>query len=225
MKKPNWYPGARGPVGSTAQAPAQSHLAPNSRRPHQSPPQGPKTLQGLTRCCLQNKGPHGPGHTREPPPLHPPTFSAGPPPSGGLLLLPFLREPAWSPAPSSPSACHTPPTAFATIHPHVFLLHTHLYTHLHTRTCTHTPPAHSTYTHSHSTYTRRHTHRHTHLRHTHRHSHLLHTCTHPLEPCSHSGSRSTLHAPPCSTYSPPHTPCVLLQKNYGFFDFLSLLSS
>lgn len=138
------------------------------------------------------------------------SLSSGSPPGA---LHPLLPLPAT-----------LPPTTFATIHPHVFLLHTHLYTQLlHTRTCTHTPPAHSTCTHS--TYTHRHTQTYTSPTHTHRHSHLLHTCTHPLEPCTHSGSHSTLHAPPCSTYSPPPTPWVLLQKNYGFFDFLSLLSS
>lgn len=204
-EEPNWYPGARGPLGSTAQAPAQSDLAPNalSRRPRQSPTHRPKTLQGLTRCCLQNKGPHGPGHTREPLPLHPPTFSAWPPPSGRLLLLPFLREPAWSPAPSAPSACHTPPHNLC-YHPPTRVPPA--------RTPLHTAP---TYTHlyTHSSCTHRHTQTYTSPTHTHRHSHLLHTCTHPLEPCSHSGSHSTLHTPPCSTYSPPPTPWVLLQNN------------
>lgn len=220
---------AQGTCGVYSPGPAQSDLAPNalSRRPRQSPTQGPKTLQGLTRCCLQNKGPHGQA-------TH-----------GNLCLCTrhlLSMASSFRPAPTPPfpqgarlepctlcSLClphppHTQPwlpsthTCFSCTHTCTRISYTHAPVHTLLSSCTQHLYTHSscTQTHTHSTYTHRHTHR---------QSHLLHTCTHPLEPCSHSGSHSTLHAPPCSTYSPPPTPWVLLQKNYSFFDFLSLLSS
>lgn len=139
------------------------------------------------------------------------SLSSGSPPGALHRLLPLpatLPPQPLLPSTHTCSSCTHTCIHISYIHApvHTLLLHT-------APVHTHTPPTHTD------------THTDTHTSYTHRHSHLLHTCTHPLEPCSHSGSHSTLHAPPCSTYSPPPTPWVLLQNNYGFFDFLSLLSS
>lgn len=112
------------------------------------------------------------------------SLSSGSPPGALHRLLPLpatLPPQPLLPSTHTCSSCTHTCTHISYIHApvHTLLLHT-------APVHTHTPPTHTD----------------THTFYTHRHSHL-HTCTHLLEPCSHSGSHSTLHAPLCSTYSPP----------------------